>query len=146
MQFNIRCMLQWTTYSFIHSFIHSHNDWFYLSSGFNSFSQYISLFSLKKKTNVVEGVQYLDHNSETRGVKGYIKLYINKTYFHCKEQHLRSSIDKKIRSTRTTLVQKQSRLILRPYLVEQTYWTKKTDIFLHKTNLTIQGAQLANQN
>lgn len=128
MQFKIRWMLQWTTYSFIHSF----TQWLVLLKQWFQLLLLVYIFflffSLKKS---VEGVQYLDHNSETRGVKGYIKLYtsINKTYFHCKEQLLRSSIDKKIRSTRTTLVQKQSQLILRPYLVEQTYWTKKTRHF-----------------
>lgn len=129
-------------YIFIYSFIHSFTQWLVLFKQWFQLLLLVYIIIFLKKTNVVEGVQYLDHNSETRGVKGYIKLYtsINKTYFHCKEQHLRSSLDKKIRSTRTTHVQKQSQLILRPYLVEQTYWTKKTDIFLHETNLTIQGA------
>lgn len=129
-------------YIFIYSFIHSFTQWLVLLKQWFQLLLlvYIIIFFKKNQRYNIEGVQYLNHNSETRGVKGYIKLYINKTYFHCKEQHLRSSVDKKIRSTRTTLVQKQSQLILRPYLVEQTYWKKKPDIFLHETNLTIQGA------
>lgn len=129
MQFKIRWMLQWTTFSFTHSFIHSFTQWLVLLKQWFQLLLLVYIIFFFKKKQSVEGVQYLDHNSETRGVKGYIKLYINKTYFHCKEQHLRSSLDKKIRSTRTTLVQKQSQLILRPYLVEQTYWTKKNRHF-----------------